>query len=212
MPEYFGKKYVPVEKEFFADASFEVAPRLIGCILHHDSRGKHVAMMIVEAEAYDQNDRAAHQDPTQLLPHGHIYVHPYRNMWAIDLVCDTEGHGSSVLLRAAVPVVGLDIMIERRAADEGAESAIRNRKAGFERKLCKGPCNLGEALGLYEALDGASLFKPPFQMLRPEEPITTLLNGPRANITRDTHLLWRWGHAGYKEWLSQPSFPKPDKE
>ncbi|TYK93317.1 hypothetical protein E0F66_12100, partial [Streptococcus pyogenes] len=141
------------------DPSFKVAPRLIGCVLHHDNRGQHVAMKIVETEAYDKSEQAIHLGKSQLLPYGHTYVHPYRNMWAIDLVCDLEEHGSSVLLRAAVPVIGIDIMTERRSADAKAESAIRERKPGFEKKLCKGPCNLGEALGLYETLDGASLFK-----------------------------------------------------
>lgn len=212
MTKYLGKTYVPVEQDFFAGPSYEVAPRLIGCVLHHENRGEHVAVKIVETEAYDQNDRAAHQAPSQLLPHGHVYVHPYRDMWAIDLICEAAGYGSSVLLRAAVPVIGLDIMVARRGTDERADRTIRERKPGYETKLCKGPCNLGEALGLYEALDGASLFKPPFRILRPVEPVTTLLNGPRANITRDTHLLWRWGDAGYKEWLSQPSFSKKNEE
>ena len=66
---------------------------------------------------------------------------------------------------------------------------------------------MGKALGLYEALDGASLFKPPFRLYRPIEPVTTLLNGPRANIAKGV-LLWRWGHADYKKWLSPPPVPE----
>jgi DNA-3-methyladenine glycosylase len=210
MTEYLGKKYVPVEQDFFAAPSFEVAPRLIGCVLHHENRGEHVAIMLVETEAYDKSEKAIHLGSAQLLPHGHVYVHRYRNMWAIDLVCDLQEHGSSVLLRAAVPVLGEDIMIKRRSADANADGVIRERKPGFERRLCRGPCNLGGALGIYPALVGASLFKPPFRILRPVEPVRTLLNGPRANITKDAHLPWRWGHAEYQEWLSQPSYPKKE--
>src|SRR4051794_17177554 len=165
MTEYFGKEYIPVEWDFFSGPSFEVAPRLIGCVIHHDNRGKDTAIMIVEVEAYDKkdNDKAIHGSAAQMLPHGHAYVHHYRRskMWALDLVCSAEGDASSVLIRAGVPVVGMDTMIERR---EKAEQAIRNRTSGFEKRVCKGPCNVGEALAIYALLDGASLFKKPFRI------------------------------------------------
>jgi 3-methyladenine DNA glycosylase Mpg len=116
-----------------------------------------------------------------------------------------------VLICAAVPVAGIDIMTERRSTDPSASRDIRNRAKGFEKHLCKEPCNVGKALGLYEALDGASLFKPPFCLYRPIDPVMTLLNGPRANNAKGADLLWRWGHADYKEWLSPPPFPKDAK-
>jgi hypothetical protein len=99
-------------------------------------------------------------------------------------------------------------MTERRSTDPSASRDIRNRARGFEEHLCKQPCNVGKALGLYEALDGASLFKPPFRLYRPIKPATTLLNSPRANIAKGVDLLWRWGHADYKEWLSPPPVPE----
>ena len=42
MFEYLGTKYVPIEEgeDFFAGSAVEVGPRLIGCVLHHDNRGK----------------------------------------------------------------------------------------------------------------------------------------------------------------------------
>ena len=208
MFEYLGTKYVAIEEDddFFAGSAVEVAPRLIGCVLHHDNRGKDTAILIAEDEAYDcdEGDEAAHRSNSQLLPHGHAYVHRYRNMWCIDLVCGAEGQGSSVLIRAGVPAVGIDIMAERRSEAADAERAIRERTKGYEKKLCKGPCNVGEALGLYALLDGASLFKPPFRVLRPVSPPRLLLNGPRINVRRDTHRPWRWGHPDYRAWLSAP--------
>ena len=98
-------------------------------------------------------------------------------------------------------------MAERRSEDEKAERAIRERVPGLEEKLCKGPCNLTEALGISLSLDGASLFKTPFRIFRPVEPVTNLLNDRRVNITKDADLLWRWGHGEYSQWLSAP-FPK----
>jgi DNA-3-methyladenine glycosylase len=212
MTEYFGKKYVPIDEQeaFFLCPSFVVAPRLIGCVLHHDN-GKDTGIMIVEDEAYDKTEKAIHGNASQLLPGGHAYVHRYTRskMWALDLVCGGEGDASSVLIRAGIPAVGEDIMIEHRS---GHDKTIRERARGFEKKLCRGPCNVAEALGIHPLLDRKSLFKAPFRIYRPVEPVTNLLNGPRANITKDVELPWRWGHVGYSQWLSQPSFPKKDEK
>lgn len=205
---YLGVEYVPIEEDdFFAASAVAVAPRLIGCVLHHENCGKDTAIMIAEAEAYDEGDGATHGSELQRLPHGHVYVHRYRNMWCIDLVCGAEGRESSVLIRAGVPVVGIGIMAERRSEAADAERAIRERANGYEKKLCKGPCNVGEALGLYTMLDGASLFKPPFRVLRPVSPPRRLLNSPRINVSRDAYRLWRGGHPDYRAWLSKP-FPR----
>lgn len=194
MVEYLGKEYVAVEPDFLASPSFEVAPRLIGCVLHHDNRGEDVAIALSEVEAYDESDRASHDAPSQLLPHGHVYIHPYARsgMWAMDLVCGAEGQGSSVLIRAAIPVLGIDIMAARRSADPTADRDIRTRAMGFEKKICNGPCSVGEALGIYPLLDGASLFRPPFRIYRPVDPIDDLINGVRINITKDADRPWRW--------------------
>lgn len=212
MTEFFGKKYVPIDEQeaFFLRPSFEVAPRLIGCVLHHDD-GKDTAIMIVEDEAYDKNDKAIHGNASQLLPGGRAYVHPYKRskMWALDLVCGPEGYASSVLIRAGVPAVGEDIMIGYRS---GYDKTIRERARGFEKKLCRGPCNVAESLGIHPLLDKKSLFEAPFRIYRPVEPVTNLLNGPRVNITKDVDLRWRWGHAEYSQWLSQPSFPTKDEK
>ena len=103
---------------------------------------------------------------------------------------------------------GIDIMTERRSTDPSASRDIRNRAKGFEKHLCKQPCNVGKALGLYEALDGASLFKPPFRLYRPIKLATTLLNGARANIAKGVDLPLALGHADYKEWLKPAARPR----
>jgi DNA-3-methyladenine glycosylase len=128
-------------------------------------------------------------------------------MPCLNLVCGTEGFGSAVLIRAGRPIIGIDAMAERRSAHLSSDRTIRERAPGFERKLCNGPSELGEALGLYALLDGASLFKPPFRVLRPTGSSPALLNGPRINISKDADRPWRWGHAEYREWLSVPFAP-----
>jgi hypothetical protein len=75
-------------------------------------------------------------------------------------------------------------MTERRSTDPSASRDIRNRARGFEEHLCKQPCNVGKALGLYEALDGAvQAAIPP---LSPDQASHDALNGARANIAAST--------------------------
>jgi hypothetical protein len=49
--DYFGRKYVEVDADFLAPPAAKVAPRLIGCALHHDDRGAEIAIC-AEAAAY----------------------------------------------------------------------------------------------------------------------------------------------------------------
>lgn len=215
MCEYLrGAKYVPVEEDecFFACSAVQVAPRLIGCVLHHCNGSEDTAILIAETEAYHEGDGPTHHSDSQRLAGGHVYVHGgrekwdgrYRHMWSIDLVCGEKDQASSVLIRAGVPVVGDDIMAERR---KEYRRAIRDRANGYQKMLCSGPCNVGEALGLHPLLDGASLFKHPFRVLRPVSPPPRLLNGTRINVSKDIHRLWRWGHPDYRPWVSAP-FPR----
>lgn len=194
MIEYFGTQYVPVEPDFFAPLSFEVAPRLIGCVLSMDYRGGDVAIGLSDLEAYDEIEGAFHDAPSQRLAHGHAYVHPYRRskMWAIDLVCGPKGHGSSVLIRAGIPLVGLEIMAARRSRDPAADRIVRSRAKGYEKRISHGPCAVGEALDVQPALDGAWLFEKPFRIYRPVKAIADIDIGKRLNITKDAQLPWRW--------------------
>src|SRR5205814_1328744 len=96
-------------------------------------------------------------------------------------------------------------MTERRSTRQPRHPQPRQ---GIREACLLGAVQRGQAFGLYEALDGASLFKPPFRLNRSIEPVTTLLNRPRANIEKGVDLLWRWGHADYKEWLCPPPVPE----
>jgi DNA-3-methyladenine glycosylase len=60
-------------------------------------------------------------------------------------VCGPGAQPHAVLLRAAEPLAGLDVMWARRA------------KARRERDLCSGPAKLAQAFGLDRAHDGLDL-------------------------------------------------------
>jgi DNA-3-methyladenine glycosylase len=180
-------------RDFFARSVHEVAPDLIGVTLLVDGVGG----VIVEVEAYDQEDPASHgfRGPTlrnavMFGPPGHAYVYrSYGIHWCVNFVCDREGRAEAALIRALEPTHGLDAMRARRGVTA-------------ERSLCSGPGKLCQALGITRDHDGHALDTPPFALLaRPEIP--PIATGPRIGITRAAELSWRYGLAG-SPFLSRP--------
>ena len=78
---------------------------------------------------------------------GRLYVYfTYGMHWCSNAVCGDVGSGTAVLLRAAAPLDGLDLMWARR-----------DRRRAKERDLCSGPAKLCQAFGLDGTFDGADL-------------------------------------------------------
>jgi DNA-3-methyladenine glycosylase len=173
-------------KDFFARSVHEVAPDLIGVTLLVDGVGG----PIVEVEAYDHEDPAAHgyggrteRNASMFGPPGHAYVYrSYGIHWCLNFVCEEEGSASAVLIRALEPAHGLDAMRERRELED-------------PRLLCAGPGRLCQALGITRAHDGLALDEPPFELLAREAKLEIAV-GPRIGITKAADRPWRYGLAG----------------
>ena len=152
---------------------------------------------IVEVEAYDSEDPAAHgfRGPTPRTasmfgPPGHAYVYrSYGIHWCLNLVCEEEGSAAAVLIRALEPTDGLDMMRRRRGLDD-------------ERLLAAGPGRLCEALGVTREHDGLALDAPPFELVAPTER-PEVAAGTRIGISVATERPWRYVEAGSR-WLSRP--------
>jgi len=183
----------------FSAPSAEVARQLIGVTLLVDGVGGR----IVEAEAYDRSEPAAHSyhGPTprnfsMFGPPGRSYVYRSHGLhWCLNFVCREEGHGAGVLIRALEPLAGLAQMRERRGLDD-------------ERLLCAGPGRLCQALGVTRAHNNLALDAAPFTLLAPErgaslEAAPVVLAGPRIGISKAMELPWRFGLAGSR-FLSKP--------
>jgi DNA-3-methyladenine glycosylase len=184
-------------REFFARSVDEVAPDLIGVTLLVDGVGG----TIVEVEAYDQEDPAAHsfrgktaRNASMFGPPGHAYVYrSYGIHWCLNFVCEPEEVASAVLVRALEPVRGLDEMRRRRGLED-------------ERLLCAGPGRLCQALGITREHDGLALDEPPFRLLpRTEEP--EIATGPRIGITQAVDRPRRYVLAGSR-YLSRSVRPR----
>jgi DNA-3-methyladenine glycosylase len=165
----------------------DVAPELIGARLLVDGVGG----TIVEVEAYDHEDPAAHgfgnrrteRNASMFLPGGHAYVYrSYGIHWCLNFVCGEEGEASAVLIRALEPTHGLDAMRARRGLDD-------------VRLLCAGPGRLCQALAVTREHDGLPLDRPPFS-LRPRTHDVEVVRGARIGITKAVEQPWRYGLAG----------------
>ena len=182
-----------ISRDFFARSVHEVAPELIGMTFLVDGVGG----VIVEAEAYDHEDPAAHgyrgrtqRNESMFGPPGHAYVYrSYGIHWCVNLVCGAEGVAEAVLLRALEPTHGIPTMRERRGLHE-------------ERLLCAGPGRLCQALGITREHDGLPLDQAPFE-LRPREEQPTVLTGPRVGISQAKELPWRYVLGGSR-YVSRP--------
>ncbi len=163
----------------------EVAPELVGALLLVDGVGG----TIVEVEAYDPEDPAAHgfrgqtpRNASMFGPPGHAYVYrSYGIHWCLNLVCAEEGRAEAVLIRALEPTQGLDEMRRRRSLDD-------------PRLLCSGPGRLCQALGITREHDGLALDQPPFELHAREAPVEVAA-GVRIGITRAADRPWRYGLA-----------------
>jgi DNA-3-methyladenine glycosylase len=175
-----------LQAEFFDRSVHEVAPALVGVTLLVDGIGG----PIVEVEAYDHEDPAAHgyrgrtvRNASMFGPPGRAYVYrSYGIHWCLNLVCEPEGVASAVLIRALEPTQGVDEMCLRRGLNN-------------PRLLCAGPGRLCQALGVTGEHDGVRLDEPPFELLgRDSEP--EVVAGPRIGITRAADRPWRYALAG----------------
>lgn len=144
----------PVGRRFLARDPLEVAPELLGLVLEQRADGQRLRARIVEVEAYrGAEDPGSHayrgltpRTKTLFGPAGHLYVYfTYGMHWCMNVVCGVSGTAAGVLLRAAEPVVGLDVMRTRRP------------KAARDRDLLRGPARLTQAFGIDGSDDGRDL-------------------------------------------------------
>ena len=186
-----------LDRAFYDRPVLEVARDLVGCTVRHGA----TAGVIVETEAYHHSEPACHayvgltpRTETLYGPPGVAYVYRSYGIHALlNAVCESEGEGAAVLIRALEPLDGIAEMRARRSDPPRPED------------LCSGPGKLTQALGIGLELNGTSLLDGPIRFGPPvgERPAVELAVGPRIGITKAAELPWRFCAAGSRH-VSRP--------
>jgi DNA-3-methyladenine glycosylase len=187
-----------VKPAFYTRPVLEVAEALIGCVVSHgDTSG-----VIVETEAYHDSEPACHafvgltpRTETLFGPPGRAYVYLSYGVHALlNAVCEPEGIGAAVLIRALEPLEGVELMAERRGIDPG-----------YLTGLCSGPGKLTQALDIALSDNGGDLAHGPVVISgrsgRFSDPVVQ--RDLRIGITKAVELPWRFCLAG-SQYLSVP--------
>ncbi len=181
--------------EFYDRPVLEVARELIGCtVVHADTAG-----VIVETEAYHESEPACHafvgltpRTRTLFGPPGKAYVYRSYGIHALlNAVCEPEGVGAAVLIRALEPTVGIEQMRARRPrGTRGARAGLALRDS----ELCSGPGKLTQALGISLQDNESDLTRGPVRILQPEGEWADaeVVLDTRVGITRAVDLPWRF--------------------
>jgi DNA-3-methyladenine glycosylase len=191
----------PLPAAFYDRPVLEVARDLVGCVVSHaDTSG-----VIVETEAYHGSEPACHafvgltaRTKTLFGPPGRAYVYRSYGIHALlNAVCEAEGVGAAVLIRALEPRQGIELMRERRGIEPIEQ-------------LCSGPGKLTQALAIElgendTPLTGAG----PVSISPPPDPWrdVELVVGPRIGITKAVELPWRFCAHGSRH-ISRPWPPR----
>jgi DNA-3-methyladenine glycosylase len=139
-------------RPFFARDTVTVARALLGQRLVRIAGGARLSGLVCEAEAYaGPDDAASHAyrlTPRSAImygPPGHAYVYFIYGMYfCLNAVTEADGHPGAVLLRALLPLEGIETMRERRPG-------VRDSQ------LTDGPGKLCAALGISAAQNGLDL-------------------------------------------------------
>ena len=172
------------DREFFLASSLEVAPRLLGAVLRHETPEGAVGLRISEVEAYvgEGVDPGSHafrgrtdRNAVMYGVPGHLYAYFIYGMHVCaNVVCSPAGEASAVLFRAAEVVEGVGLALERRSGVSARTIAPRD--------LARGPARLVVAAGIRLEENGADLSSPPFSLLLPRIP-KPAVTGPRTGVS-----------------------------
>lgn len=171
----------------------EIAEDLLGKMLYTNIEGIVTGGMIVETEAYSYTEKACHAYNNKRTARtevmfgraGIAYVYLcYGIHHLFNIVTHKEGVAEAVLIRAIEPMVGVDVMLQRR-----------NMKT-LQPRITAGPGTLSKALGIDNALYGADLTGNKIWLTEGQNvKQSDLIKSPRIGIDyagADALLPWRF--------------------
>ncbi len=186
-----------LDLSFFDRDPHVVAKELIGCILVRETPEGVCRCKLVEVEVYGGvDDASSHADsgkPTRksasmFLEPGTVYVYSIHRYHCLNVVTRPGEKPSAILLRAAEPLEGLELMARRRGVDLSATHG--------KRKLLSGPGKLCQALAIDTAMDGLVYSAPCLHFERGDSSTThDITSAPRIGLNPKTcgeSVTWSW--------------------
>lgn len=178
-----------------SDDVVDIAQKLLGKYLITDIEDHKTGGMIVETEAYRApEDRASHAynyrrtERNEVMYHegglSYVYfVYGMHNMF--NVVTNGTDIPHAILIRAIIPEIGIDKMLERR------------NKTTLDKTLTSGPGALAKALGITRDHNGLPLDRPPIWIEDREVIVQSkeIKVGPRIGVDyagEDAALPWRF--------------------
>lgn len=155
-------------------------------LVHHTPAGD-IGGIIIETEAYAQEDEASHsfrgrtaRTAPMFEEAGHIYMYFIYGMhWCINIVTGPKDHGEAVLIRALQPTRGVELMKQYRKTD-------------IEKRLTNGPGSLVQALAIPPTYSGLTINKTSLELIAPTRSAIAIQESTRIGIKRATDKLWRF--------------------
>lgn len=170
-----------LDRSFFDRPALQVTRDLLGMRMVRLDGGRRLSGTIVEAEAYIGEEdlgchcKAGRTPRTRVMygPPGHAYVYfTYGMHWMLNLVVEAEGFPAAVLIRAILPLEGLDVIASRRDGQP-------------EARWTDGPGKICQALNIDGSLNGADLCAPSAGLfIERGEPVldSSVTIGPRVGL------------------------------
>lgn len=179
-----GKK---IPRSFYLRSTLTVARELLGkTLVYHHPRGR-MAADIVEVEAYiGRGDEACHaavgrteRNAVMFGPGGFCYVYFIYGMYhCLNIVTEKQGFPAAVLIRAAEPTDGFDIM--------------RDNSPPSDKKFTNGPGKLCRAFGVDRTINGIDLCGQTVYLVDTGRQPSKIETSPRIGIRKAADRQWRF--------------------
>lgn len=164
IPRYNMLDMDKLPRSFYKRKAVEVAPDLLGLLLVHETMQGTTAGIITEVEAYQgPEDKACHaynmrrtrRNEVMYGPAGMAYVYfVYGMHYCFNVVVADEGLPHAVLVRSIEPLIGEELMLERRKG---------------KLPISTGPARLCQAMGIGKEENNADLVTSNLYIAKPTQ-------------------------------------------
>ena len=176
-----------LSREFYLKDTVAVAKGLLGKYLVYNKNENTFVGMIVETEAYRENDLASHsssgktdRNSAMFMQGGYLYVYlTYGIHYCANIVTEKEDYGSAVLIRAVEPLEGIKAMKE-------------NRKISDINNLTGGPAKFCQAFGITIEQNKLDLTLDTIFCIESNIKNFQIKKSSRIGVTKATEKLWRF--------------------